>query len=101
MWIPLKEATESYVDSSNAGRHATLRLTLTPSSTAEAIYAKVIRNYSRAFYSVPFWTYIANSLILVALTTIGTLFSSTFVAYAFAHLRWPGRRSRSCSCSRP
>jgi multiple sugar transport system permease protein len=91
LWIPLQEAKEAYVDSSNAGKHATLRLMLKPSSTATAIYAKVIRNYSRAFYSVPFWTYVANSLILVALITIGTLFSSTFVAYAFARLRWPGR----------
>ena len=91
LWIPLREAKEAYVDSSNAGKHATLRLILSPSSTLRAIYAKVIRNYSRAFYSVPFWTYVANSLILVVLTTIGTLFSSTFVAYAFARLHWPGR----------
>jgi ABC-type glycerol-3-phosphate transport system permease component len=30
-------------------------------------------------------------VLLVALTTMGMLFSSTFVAYAFARLRWPGR----------
>ena len=70
---------------------ATLRLTLSPSSTWQATRAKVLRNYSRAFYAVPFWRYVANSILLVALTTLGTLFSSTFVAYAFARLRWPGR----------
>ena len=70
---------------------ATLRLTLSPSSTLQATRAKVLRNYSRAFYAVPFWRYVANSILLVALTTLGTLFSSTFVAYAFARLRWPGR----------
>ncbi|HTL28161.1 MAG TPA: ABC transporter permease subunit [Tepidisphaeraceae bacterium] len=91
LWIPFVESTDSYVDSSNAGKRATLRLTLSPSSTTRAIYAKAMRNYSRAFYSIPFWTYVGNSLILVALITIGTLFSSTFVAYAFARLRWPGR----------
>jgi multiple sugar transport system permease protein len=70
---------------------ATLRLTITPSSTAQAAWAKATRNYARVFYSVPFWRYVANSVLLVALTTMGTLFSSTFVAYAFARLRWPGR----------
>jgi ABC-type glycerol-3-phosphate transport system permease component len=72
-------------------RPATLTVTITPSSTAAATWMKATRNYSRAFYAVPFWRYVANSLLLVALTTLGTLFSSTFVAYAFARLRWPGR----------
>jgi ABC-type glycerol-3-phosphate transport system permease component len=74
-----------------ASRPATLTLTITPSSTAAATWSKATRNYSRAFYAVPFWRYVGNSLLLVALTTLGTLFSSTFVAYAFARLRWPGR----------
>ena len=69
----------------------TLRLTLSPSSTLQAISGKVQRNYARAFNSVPFWKYIANSLILVVLVTGGALFSASFVAYAFARLHWPGR----------
>jgi multiple sugar transport system permease protein len=77
------------------GAHATgsakLRLTIHPSTTARAIWGKVQFNYARTFRSVPFWKYVGNSLVLVALTTAGTLFSSTFVAYAFARLRWPGR----------
>jgi multiple sugar transport system permease protein len=34
---------------------------------------------------------VRNSALLVALTTLGTLFSASFVAYAFARLHWPGR----------
>jgi multiple sugar transport system permease protein len=56
-----------------------------------AIVAKVARNYLRAFDSVPFLQYVGNSLLLVGLTIGGALFSSAFVAYAFARLSWPGR----------
>ncbi len=73
------------------GIPATLRLTLTPSSTFGANVAKVVRNYDRAFKSVPFWRYISNSMLLVVLCTTGSLFSASFVAYAFARLNWPGR----------
>ena len=65
---------------------------LTPSSTLAAAAAKVERNYVRAFDSVPFLTYVGNSLLLVVLMMAGFLFSSAFVAYAFARLTWPGRR---------
>jgi ABC-type glycerol-3-phosphate transport system permease component len=62
-----------------------------PSSTLRANFEKVRRNYLRAFRSVPFWRYISNSVVLVALCTLGSLFSASFVAYAFARLNWPGR----------
>jgi len=70
---------------------ATLRIILTPSSTPRAIWGKVVRNYLRAFDAIPFWTYLTNSLLLVTLTTLGSCFSASFVAYAFARLHWPGR----------
>jgi multiple sugar transport system permease protein len=72
-------------------RDARLELTLAPSSTATAMFAKVTRNYRRAFDSVPFLQYVGNSVLLVALSMAGFLFSSAFVAYAFARLSWPGR----------
>jgi ABC-type glycerol-3-phosphate transport system permease component len=68
-----------------------LRITITPSSTVESIWGKARRNYDRAFESVPFWRYVRNSLFVVILATAGTLLSSSFVAYAFARLNWPGR----------
>jgi multiple sugar transport system permease protein len=89
-WVPLKQVPGASAAEPRATR-AVLTLTLSASSTLTATYAKAVRNYSRAFYAVPFWRYVGNSVLLVALTTIGTLFSSTFVAYAFARLHWPGR----------
>ncbi|CAN5377556.1 hypothetical protein BH09PLA1_BH09PLA1_18690 [soil metagenome] len=90
IWVPMNALPD---DASVApgSRNATLRLILRPSSTVAAIYGKVTFNYWRAFRQVPFWKYVGNSLILVALCTLGTAFSSTFVAYAFARLNWPGR----------
>ena len=70
---------------------ASLTLTLRPSSTGRAVWGKVERNYVRAFRSGPFWTYVGNSIVIVALQVAGALFSSAFVGYAFARLRWPGR----------
>src|SRR5205823_851154 len=66
--------------SAASGMPATLRLTITPSSALQANLGKLWRNYDRAFKSVPFWTYIGNSLLLVVLCTTGSLFSATFVA---------------------
>src|SRR5204862_3662385 len=71
--------------------HAILELTISPSSTLAAIGGKVRRNYDRVFESIPFWRYVGNSLLVVLLATAGTLFSASFVAYAFARLNWPGR----------
>ena len=67
-----------------------LRIILSPSSHRTGL-GKVMRNFQRAFDFGPFWLYVRNSVLLVALTTIGTLFSGAFVAYAFAQLHWPGR----------
>jgi len=88
IWVPLKLASAG---ASHQPRRATLRLKLSPSSTFDAIGAKMQFNYDRAFHYIPFWRYAFNSLLLVVLCTVGAVFSSTFVAYAFARLRWPGR----------
>lgn len=77
--------------SANEPTRATLTLTIKPSSTARAVWGKFERNYARAFRSVPFWTYVGNSVIVVLLSLSGALFSSAFVGYAFARLNWPGR----------
>ena len=88
IWVPLRSTTST---PSTADRRAVLTITITPSSTLGAIWGKVRQNYDRVFDSIPFWRYVANSLMVVILATVGTLFSSTFVAYAFARLNWPGR----------
>jgi multiple sugar transport system permease protein len=91
IWIPLKPVDRPAVVRGTGSYPANLRLTIRPSSTVQAIYGKMQRNYLRAFRSVPLWTYVGNSVLLVALQMVGSLFSAAFVAYAFARLHWPGR----------
>jgi multiple sugar transport system permease protein len=90
-WIPLVPTLAAQTNKPLDPKHATLRLIISPSSTVGAIYGKVQRNYQRAFRSVPFWTYLGNSVLLVTLEMAGALLSAAFVAYAFARLNWPGR----------
>jgi multiple sugar transport system permease protein len=92
-WVSLKNIRPAPQSASSAGDGvpATLRIIISPSSTLRANWGKAFRNYDRAFKSVPFWRYITNSLLLVVLCTTGSLFSASFVAYAFARLHWPGR----------
>lgn len=89
-WVPIRAEGQS-TDTSLAPNQAKLRLILSPSNTVRANIGKSERNYQRAFYAVPFWKYVGNSVLLVGLTTLGALFSASFVAYAFARLHWPGR----------
>lgn len=53
-------------------------------------------NYSEALDYLPPNTYhgllfLGNTLLLTLGTTVGTVLSSSIVAYAFARLRWPGK----------
>jgi multiple sugar transport system permease protein len=89
-WLPIAEEGSNQSSSYGSSR-ATLRLFLRPSSTWQAVLGKIERNYVRAFRAVPFFTYLTNSVLLVILTTSGSLFSASFVGYAFSRLNWPGR----------
>jgi ABC-type glycerol-3-phosphate transport system permease component len=48
-------------------------------------------NYVEAVKSFPFWRYTFNTVVITTLSVIGGVLSSSFIAYAFAKLRWPGR----------
>lgn len=48
-------------------------------------------NYSEVFERIPFWRLIFNSLKITAIVTVGAITTSTFAAYAFARLEFPGR----------
>jgi multiple sugar transport system permease protein len=48
-------------------------------------------NYAKVFDRMPFLTYLKNSVFISAVTIIGTIISSSLVAYAFGCLNWPGR----------
>lgn len=48
-------------------------------------------NYPEALSSQPFGRWLVNTLIVVTVSTFGTVASCSMVAFAFARLRWPGR----------
>jgi multiple sugar transport system permease protein len=48
-------------------------------------------NYIRALTIKPFGLYVVNTLKIVVLNVIAVVFSSSFVAYGFARIRFPGR----------
>tara|TARA_B100000131_G_C18099781_1_gene605518 strand:- start:160 stop:975 length:816 start_codon:yes stop_codon:yes gene_type:complete len=50
-----------------------------------------VQNYKIIWEKIPLITYTKNSLIISISTIIGTVFSSSFVAYAFSILEWKYR----------
>ena len=48
-------------------------------------------NYPDAFAKAPLWLYFWNTMIICVATVVGTVISSSLVAFSFARLRWPGR----------
>jgi len=48
-------------------------------------------NYKEMFASIPFFTYLKNTLVIVFFNIIGSIISSSFIAYGFARLDWPYR----------
>jgi len=50
-------------------------------------------NYVEATTVIPFWLYAKNTMIVCALAIVGTLISSTLVAYGFSRITWRGRDS--------
>ena len=48
-------------------------------------------NYADIFDRMPFLGYLKNSILISSVAIIGTLFSSSVVAYSFSCLKWPGR----------
>jgi len=49
------------------------------------------RNYVEAATILPLGKFAVNTFIVTTVATLGTVLSSTIVAYSFARLRWPGR----------
>ncbi|MEM6329573.1 MAG: carbohydrate ABC transporter permease [Planctomycetota bacterium] len=49
------------------------------------------RNYADALSGMPFWRYLANTLVLCGGSVLGTVASCSLVAYGFSRLEWPGR----------
>jgi ABC-type glycerol-3-phosphate transport system permease component len=68
-----------------------LTVSLVPNSVVGAWWAKISRNYVTAFRQVPIARYIGTSLSLAILSIILNVFGSSFSAYAFARIEFPGR----------
>src|SRR5690606_294684 len=49
------------------------------------------QNYFDAVRAMPFWRYLSNTLVLCVGSVVGTVFSCSLAAYAFAKLKWFGR----------
>ncbi|HET7577672.1 MAG TPA: carbohydrate ABC transporter permease [Bacillales bacterium] len=50
-----------------------------------------LANYKRVFFDHPFLTYLKNSFIVAGITTIYTVFTASFAAYAIARLEFRGK----------
>jgi multiple sugar transport system permease protein len=71
-----------------------------PRETAEAVeqatglhlmYAPTLVHYQKGVTRVPVLLFFRNTVLVCVLTVIGTIVSSSLVAYGFGILRWPGR----------
>ncbi|MDR1093545.1 MAG: carbohydrate ABC transporter permease [Clostridiales bacterium] len=62
---------------------------------AATIFVRVPQwhNFVRVTREVPFFKYVLNTLMLVFGTVAGTVICSSLVAFSFAKLRWPGKRT--------
>jgi multiple sugar transport system permease protein len=68
-----------------------IRVKVIKSGIVLAWYDKLLRSYRTVFREVPFLRYIMTSLCLCIINIVLTVFSCSFVAYAFSRLEWPGR----------
>jgi multiple sugar transport system permease protein len=48
-------------------------------------------NYPKALTFIPFFQYMGNTFYIAGFNVIALTISSSFVAYGFARIRWPGR----------
>lgn len=48
-------------------------------------------NFVEAVQYIPFFLFLKNTLVICVLSVIGTVISSSMVAYSFSRIRWPGR----------
>ena len=58
---------------------------------ADLVYQPTFEHYLKGTTRVPVLLFFRNTVLVCLLTVIGTVLSSSLVAYGFAILRWPGR----------
>jgi len=55
------------------------------------VYQPTLTQYEKGLTRVPVLLFFRNTLLVCVLTVLGTILSSSLVAYGFSVLRWPGR----------
>ncbi len=51
-----------------------------------------LQNFVAVFDEIPFWQYLANTLLVAGLSVLGMLIASPLVAYSLSKIGWRGRR---------
>jgi len=98
--LKIIEGVGTFVDPANPGQSADIKMQQGATRVAEPImeihfrwqnFSEAMSRGSRPGVGASFWVYFKNSLIIAFFSIVGTLFSNTPVAYAFARLKFPGR----------
>jgi multiple sugar transport system permease protein len=93
--VKIADGQGTFVDSNNPSETVTRRMRYAQPVLVPQLrwqnYPDALNRATRPGLGVTFWTYFKNSLVIAALSIIGTLASCTPVAYGFARIKWPGR----------
>ncbi len=98
--VKIVEGVGTFVDPANPGQQMEYEIQQGATKIAEPImhisfnwrnFPDAMQRGSRPGIGASFWVYFKNSLIIAFFAIVGTLFSNTPVAYAFARLKFPGR----------
>ncbi len=98
--LKIVEGIGSFVDPDNPDQVMEYEIQQGATKIAEPImevrfnwqnFPDAMQRGSRPGIGASFWVYFKNSLIIAFFSIVGTLFSNTPVAYAFARLKFPGR----------
>ena len=98
--VKILEGVGTFVDPANPSQIMKYEIQQGATRIAEPImhvsfrwqnFVDAMNRGSRPAIGASFWVYFKNSLIIAFFAIVGTLFSNTPVAYAFARLRFPGR----------
>jgi multiple sugar transport system permease protein len=98
--VKILEGVGTFVDPANPGQ--TVQYDIQQGATVIAApimhihfswknFPDAMQRGSRPGVGASFWVYFKNSLIIAFFSIVGTLFSNTPVAYAFARIKFPGR----------
>lgn len=98
--VKISEGVGTFVDPANPSQTINVKMQQGGQKMATALEQVSFRwqNFpdamscgSRPSVGASFWVYLKNSLIIAFFSIVGTLFSNTPVAYAFARIKFPGR----------